>query len=632
MSLEIVKVPDIGDYDSVDVIEVNVSVGDVVSVEDSLITLETDKASMEVPSPVAGKISKITVKVGDKVSEGAAIMEIEVEGAASTKESTAEENNAAPKAADSSSTAASKIVEVEVPDIGDYDSVDVIEVSVKAGDTVEKEDSLITLETDKASMEVPSPVSGKVVEVIAKVGDKVSQGSIILKIESGDSASSAPAKQESASDSSSKAASSEVVDVEVPDIGDYDSVDVIEVSVKAGDKVEKEDSLITLETDKASMEVPSPASGEVVEVIAKVGDKVSQGSLILKIKTVGSVSSTATQSQESKSAPAKQEAPKSVDTAPVASSEIVDNSNAHASPSVRKLARILNVDLSKVKATGRKGRVSKEDCYNYIKTAVTQVQSGKVASSSNSGAGLDLLPDPVVDFSKFGEIETQPLTRINKISAKNLHRNWVKIPHVTFYDDADVTDLEEFRKSKKAFSDKTGIKITPLSFLIKAAAVALKEFPKFNSSLSADGENLIIKKYYNIGFAADTPAGLMVPVVKDADKKGIVEISKDIMDLAGKARDGKLGSKDMTGATFTISSIGVLGTTSFTPIINMPEVAIMGVSKTAVKPVWNGKEFVPKSMLPLSLSTDHRVIDGAYAAKFLTRYCQILSDLREIIM
>jgi pyruvate dehydrogenase E2 component (dihydrolipoamide acetyltransferase) len=308
----------------------------------------------------------------------------------------------------------------------------------------------------------------------------------------------------------------------------------------------------------------------------------------------------------------------------------VNNSNAHASPAVRKLARILNVDLSKVKASGRKGRVSKEDCYSYIKNAVTQVQSGKVAS--NSGAGLDLLADPVIDFSKFGEIETTPLTRINKISAKNLHRNWVKIPHVTFYDDADISDLEDFRKSKKAVAEKMGVRITPLSFLVKAAAVALQEFPKMNSSLSNDGENLILKKFYNIGFAADTPAGLMVPVIKDADKKGIIEISKDIMELAAKARDGKLGSKDMSGATFTISSIGVLGTTAFTPIINMPEVAIMGVSKAAVKPVWNGKEFEPKTMLPLSMSADHRVIDGAMAAKFLTRYSQILSDLREIIM
>ncbi|MBK2112059.1 pyruvate dehydrogenase complex dihydrolipoyllysine-residue acetyltransferase [Francisella tularensis subsp. novicida FSC159] len=631
MSIEIVKVPDIGDYDNVDVIEVNVAVGDVIAEEDSLITLETDKASMEVPSPVAGKITKLTVKVGDKVSQGTAIMEVEVESAAdqaATTQSQPQTTSSAPLAATTN-----QIVDVEVPDIGDYDSVDVIEVSVKVGDEIAEEDSLITLETDKASMEVPSPVAGKVVEIITKVGDKVSQGSLILKVETGSSAQ-APAQEQSQQSAPVKSAAEEIIDVKVPDIGDYDSVDVIEVSVAVGDKIEEEDSLITLETDKASMEVPSPVAGEVVEIITKVGDKVSQGSLILKVKTQGSAPVEQTSSQP---APAKQEQAKQQAATPAvptpASSSVneyaVDNSNAHASPAVRKLARILNIDLSKVKATGRKGRVTKEDCYNYIKHAVTQVQTGKVAAS---GSGLDLLDDPVVDFAKFGEIETQPLSRINKISAKNLHRNWVKIPHVTFYDDADVTDLEEFRNAKKAFAEKKGIKITPLSFLVKAAAVALQEFPRFNSSLSNDGENLIIKKYYNIGFAADTPAGLMVPVVKDADKKGIIEISKDIMELAGKARDGKLGAKDMTGATFTISSLGVLGTTSFTPIINMPEVAIMGVSKTAVKPIWNGKEFIPRTMLPLSLSTDHRVIDGALAAKFLTRYCQILSDLREIIM
>ncbi|MED7820121.1 MULTISPECIES: pyruvate dehydrogenase complex dihydrolipoyllysine-residue acetyltransferase [unclassified Francisella] len=622
MSIEIVKVPDIGDYDSVDVIEVNVAEGDVIAEEDSLITLETDKASMEVPSPVAGKIVKVTVKVGDKVSEGSVIMEVEVAGA-ETAEEPKQEASPAP-----TSQQATQIVDVEVPDIGDYDSVDVIEVSVSVGDEVAEEDSLITLETDKASMEVPSPVAGKVVEVVTKVGDKVSQGSLILKVETGAGASSSA---QDAQQLTPAQASEEVVNVEVPDIGDYDSVDVIEVSVAVGDKVKEEDPLITLETDKASMEVPSPVAGEVVEVVTKVGDKVSQGSLILKVKTQRSTPVAAP------SQPAKQEAPKQTSQlapapAPTQSSVneyAVDNSNAHASPAVRKLARILNVDLSKVKATGRKGRVTKEDCYNYIKHAVTQVQTGKVAAS---GSGLDLLDDPVVDFSKFGEIETQPLTRINKISAKNLHRNWVKIPHVTFYDDADITDLEEFRKSKKAFAEKAGVKITPLSFLVKAAAVALQEFPRMNSSLSNDGENLILKKYYNIGFAADTPAGLMVPVIKDADKKGIIEISKDIMELAGKARDGKLGSKDMSGATFTISSIGVLGTTAFTPIINMPEVAIMGVSKTAVKPIWNGKEFEPRTMLPLSMSADHRVIDGALAAKFLTRYSQILSDLREIIM
>jgi pyruvate dehydrogenase E2 component (dihydrolipoamide acetyltransferase) len=521
---------------------------------------------------------------------------------------------------------------VKVPDIGDYDAAEIIEIAVKVGDVISEEDTLITLETDKASMDVPSPVAGKITKITVNMGDKVAEGNAIMEVEvEGASSDNSAVKEEPKAEvvALQDSGSTQVIEVQVPDIGDYAAAEIIEIAVKVGDEIVEEDTLMTLETDKASMDVPSPVVGKVIEVLVKLGDKVGEGHLIIKVEAKGAAPVVASE-------PAKVQAPKQEAKAtPVASQSNtnayeVNNSNAHASPAVRKLARILNVDLSKVKASGRKGRVSKEDCYSYIKNAVTQVQSGKVAS--NSGAGLDLLADPVIDFSKFGEIETTPLTRINKISAKNLHRNWVKIPHVTFYDDADISDLEDFRKSKKAVAEKMGVRITPLSFLVKAAAVALQEFPKMNSSLSNDGENLILKKFYNIGFAADTPAGLMVPVIKDADKKGIIEISKDIMELAAKARDGKLGSKDMSGATFTISSIGVLGTTAFTPIINMPEVAIMGVSKAAVKPVWNGKEFEPKTMLPLSMSADHRVIDGAMAAKFLTRYSQILSDLREIIM
>jgi pyruvate dehydrogenase E2 component (dihydrolipoamide acetyltransferase) len=615
MSIEIVKVPDIGDYDAAEIIEIAVKAGDMVSEEDALITLETDKASMDVPSPVSGKVVKVTVNMGDKVGEGDAIMEVEVAGANDNTHAAAETPVSAPTT--------SEVIDVQVPDIGDYDAAEIIEIAVKVGDEIAEEDALITLETDKASMDVPSPVAGKVTEVLVNLGEKVGEGHLIVKVATSGSGNAETKTKEP----TPVASSSTVTDVQVPDIGDYDAAEIIEIAVKVGDEIAEEDALITLETDKASMDVPSPVAGKVTEVLVNLGEKVGEGHLILKVATQGA----APVAPEPKKEAPKQES-KPVAPAPVAQTTNayeVDNSNAHASPAVRKLARILNVDLSKVKATGRKGRVSKEDCYNYIKNAVTQVQTGKVAAS---GSGLDLLADPVVDFSKFGEIETQPLTRINKISAKNLHRNWVKIPHVTFYDDADISDLEEFRKSKKAFAEKMGVKITPLSFLVKAAAVALQEFPRMNSSLSNDGENLILKKYYNIGFAADTPAGLMVPVIKDADKKGIIEISKDIMDLAGKARDGKLGSKDMSGATFTISSIGVLGTTAFTPIINMPEVAIMGVSKAAVKPVWNGKEFEPRTMLPLSMSADHRVIDGALVAKFLTRYNQILSDLREIIM
>ncbi|MFZ9034599.1 MAG: dihydrolipoyllysine-residue acetyltransferase [Francisellaceae bacterium] len=521
-----------------------------------------------------------------------------------------------------------------VPDIGDYKEVDVIEVNVNVGDRIEAEDSLITLETDKASMEVPAPVSGVIKEIKINVGDKVSEGDLIILVETDGAesnesqAKSDDAQTEAKSEDEPKAGTT-VIEVKVPDIGDYKEVDVIEVNVSAGDSVAAEDSLITLETDKASMEVPAPQAGRIVELKIKIGDKVSEGDLILTLEVAGALKASTSQKQPEQKEQ-KQPAPSVSEDKPaqqVSVAEDIDNSNAHASPAVRRLARILGVDLSKVVASGRKGRITKEDCEAYIKRAVTAVQSGGVASG-----GLDLLPDPVVDFAKFGEIDEQPLSRINKLSARNLARNWVKIPHVTFYDDADITDLEDFRKAKKAEAEKLGVKITPLAFLIKAAAKALQSYPRFNSSLSADGESLIVKKYYHIGFAADTPRGLVVPVIKDADKKGIYEISSEIADLAKKARDGKLKPEDMQGASFTISSLGVLGTTAFTPIINMPEVAIMGVSKAAIKPHWDGKSFIPRTKLPLSLSTDHRVIDGALAAQFLTKYCAILSDLREMLL
>lgn len=525
------------------------------------------------------------------------------------------------------------IQKVTVPDIGDYKDVDVIEVNVNVGDVIEAEDSLVTLETDKASMEVPAPFAGVVKEINVKIGDKVSEGSLVLSVETNAAAfaeTPQPAAPAATPDvAPSQTQSTQVIDVTVPDIGDYKGVDVIEINVKPGDQITAEDSLATLETDKASMEIPSPESGKVIDVKIKVGDKVSQGDLVLTLEVTGATAV----------APApKQPETKEVATAaslvsqaqPVTAVEATDvhNTNAHASPAVRRLARILGVELARVVATGRKGRITKEDCENYIKKAVQAIQSGSVSS----GGGLDLLPDPQIDFAKFGDVEVEALSRINKLSAKNLARNWVKIPHVTFYDDADITDLEVFRNAKKSAAEKAGVKVTPLSFLIKAAAVALKDYPRFNSSLSNDGESLIVKKYFNIGFAADAPKGLVVPVIKNADQKGIFEISREIMELVKKGRDGKLKPDDMQGATFTISSLGVLGTTAFTPIINMPEVAIMGVSKSAIKPVWNGKEFTPRTMLPLSLSTDHRVIDGALAAQFLTRYCAILADLREILL
>ncbi|MCF6776255.1 dihydrolipoyllysine-residue acetyltransferase [Thiotrichales bacterium 19X7-9] len=524
------------------------------------------------------------------------------------------------------------IKEIHVPDIGDYQNVDVIEVNISVGDVINEEDSLVTLETDKASMEVPSPFGGTVKEVLVKVGDKVSEGSLIVKLESSSTEEVKDKPKKSATDGKSSSKASKVVEVKVPDIGDYQGVDVIEVTVKPGDEIKEEDSLVTLETDKASMEVPAPFAGKVKDVLIKVADKVSEGDVILTLETSDQVpADETTQAEQPESKPVK-DAPASQPSA-VQSTGLspVVNTNIYAGPAVRRLVRILGVDLSRVPATGNKGRITKEDCYNYVKNSLNQVQSGQVQGAS--GSGLDLLADPVVDFAKYGEIETQSLTRINKLTAKNLHRNWVKIPHVTFWDDADITELENFRKAKKASAEKAGVKITPVAFLVKAAAKALQAFPRMNSSLSADGENIILKKYFHIGVAVDTPNGLLVPIVKDADKKGIFEIAEDLMDIIKRGREGKLKPDDMKGATFSISSLGILGTTGFTPIINMPEVAILGVSKSQMKPVYDGKGgFNPKLMLPLSLSVDHRVIDGALAAQFLTYLCEILRDLREIIL
>lgn len=629
MALEDIKVPDIGEYTDVDVIEISVKPGDVIKEEDSMITLETDKASMEIPAPKGGVVKEVCVNVGDKISEGGLVLKLETEGGGSA-EAPAQEAAPAPSPSPAPASSGGSTVEVKVPDIGDYKDVDVIEVNVKPGDAVKEEDSLITLETDKASMEIPSPQAGIVKEVAVSVGDKISEGGLVLTLTTeGGASESAPTESATPAPSPAPASGGGSVEVTVPDIGDYSGVDVIEVNVKVGDDVKEEDSLITLETDKASMEIPSPQSGKIKELKVNVGDKVSQGDLILVLEGSGGgqAAAPAPSSAPQKSAPAPSPAPQA--SAPV--NDSYKNENVHAGPAVRRLARVLGVDLTKVRPSGRKGRVTKEDCEAYIKNALSQIQSGAV-QASGGGAGLDLLPDPKVDFAKFGEVEVEPLTKINKLSAKNLHRNWVKIPHVTFYDDADITDMEEFRKANKAAAEKAGVKVSPLAFLVKASAVALQSFPRINSSLSEDGESIVKKKYFHIGFAADTPKGLIVPVIRDADKKGIYQISTEMADLVARGRQGKVKPDEMKGASFTISSLGILGTTGFTPIINMPEVAILGVSKTAIKPVWNGKEFVPRSMLPLSLSVDHRVIDGALAAKFITRLNQILSDLREMLL
>ncbi|MBB1334143.1 MULTISPECIES: pyruvate dehydrogenase complex dihydrolipoyllysine-residue acetyltransferase [unclassified Pseudoalteromonas] len=635
MSIEI-KVPDIGG-DEVEVTEILVSVGDKVDVDQSLLTVEGDKASMEVPAAQAGTVKEIKVNVGDTVTTGSLVFLFEGEEQASSEAPAepAKSEDAAPAASSGSTTK-----EVTVPDIGD-DEVEVTEIMVAVGDTVEEEQSILNVEGDKAAMEVPAPFAGTVKEIKVAAGDKVKTGSLVFVFEVAGSepaaakAETAPA-QESAPAQSSAPSSKEV---NVPDIGG-DEVEVTEVMVAVGDKVTEDQSILNVEGDKAAMEVPAPFAGTVKEIKVAAGDKVSTGSLIFVFEVQGSAPAATAEKTASESAPAaKAESAPAPQAAPAkASNESFENNSAyaHASPVVRRLAREFGINLANVKGSGRKNRVVKEDVQDYVKSLVKQVESGQLATASGNAGGseLGLIPWPKVDFAKFGEIEEKKLSRIQKLSGKNLHRNWVQIPHVTQFDEADITTLEEFRKEQNALSEKKklGVKITPLVFVMKAAAKALAEFPTFNSSLSNDGESLILKKYINIGVAVDTPNGLVVPVFKDVDKKGIIELSRELMEVSVKARDGKLTSSDMQGGCFTISSLGGIGGTAFTPIVNAPEVAILGVSKSEIKPKWNGKEFEPKLMVPLSMSYDHRVIDGALAARFTVTLASYMSDIRQLVM
>ncbi|HBC5065527.1 pyruvate dehydrogenase complex dihydrolipoyllysine-residue acetyltransferase [Proteus mirabilis] len=623
MSIEI-KVPDIG-ADEVEVTEVMVKVGDRIEEEQSLITVEGDKASMEVPSPQAGIVKEIKIAVGDKVETGSLIMIFDTEEGA---QAPAQEAAPAPSAA---APAASELKEVHVPDIGG-DEVEVTEVMVNVGDTISEEQSLITVEGDKASMEVPAPFAGVVKEIKIAVGDKVSTGSLIMVFEV---AGSAPAPSASApAPAASAPAASAIKDVNVPDIGG-DEVEVTEVMVKVGDTIAEEQSLITVEGDKASMEVPAPFAGVVKEIKIAVGDKVKTGSLIMTFEVVGAAPAAqapAAPAASTSAAPAPSAPAKAPASAPAAKEEFVENeAYVHATPVIRRLAREFGVNLAKVKGTGRKGRILREDVQSYVKELIKRAES----APANAGGGLPgMLPWPKVDFSKFGEIEEVELSRIQKISGANLSRNWVMIPHVNLFDEADITEVEEFRKqqNKEAEKKKLDVKITPLVFVMKAAAKALADMPRFNSSISEDGQKLILKKYINIGIAVDTPNGLVVPVFKDVNKKGILELSYELAEVSKKARAGKLTASDMQGGCFTISSLGGIGTTGFAPIVNAPEVAIMGLSRSSMKPVWNGKEFVPRLMLPMSLSFDHRVIDGADGARFITLINQYMSDLRRLVM
>ncbi|EGR3963081.1 pyruvate dehydrogenase complex dihydrolipoyllysine-residue acetyltransferase [Vibrio cholerae] len=628
MAIEI-YVPDIG-ADEVEVTEILVKVGDKVAEEQSLITVEGDKASMEVPASQAGIVKEIKVVAGDKVSTGSLIMVFEAEGAAAAAPAPAPQA-AAPVAA---APAAAALKEVQVPDIGG-DEVEVTEIMVKVGDVVAEEQSLITVEGDKASMEVPAPFAGTVKEIKIAAGDKVSTGSLIMVFEVAGAAPVAAPVQAAAPAAAAAPAVAALKEVQVPDIGG-DEVTVTEIMVNVGDSISEEQSLITVEGDKASMEVPAPFAGTLKEIKVAAGDKVKTGSLIMVFEVAGAAPVAApVQASAPAAAPAQAAAPAAA--APAASGEFQENHEySHASPVVRRLAREFGVNLAKVKGSGRKNRILKEDVQSYVKEALKRLESGAQATASGKGDGaaLGLLPWPKVDFSKFGETEVQPLSRIKKISGANLHRNWVMIPHVTQWDNADITELEKFRQEQNAMEAKrdTGMKITPLVFIMKAAAKALEAFPAFNSSLSDDGESLILKKYVNIGIAVDTPNGLVVPVFKDVNKKGIYELSKELAEVSKKARGGKLTAADMQGGCFTISSLGGIGGTAFTPIVNAPEVAILGVSKSEMKPVWNGKEFAPRLQLPLSLSYDHRVIDGAEGARFITYLNECLSDIRRLVL
>ncbi|HIA2509344.1 TPA: pyruvate dehydrogenase complex dihydrolipoyllysine-residue acetyltransferase [Escherichia coli] len=630
MAIEI-KVPDIG-ADEVEITEILVKVGDKVEAEQSLITVEGDKASMEVPSPQAGIVKEIKVSVGDKTQTGALIMIFDsADGAADAAPAQAEEKKEAAPAAPAAAAAAK---DVNVPDIGS-DEVEVTEILVKVGDKVEAEQSLITVEGDKASMEVPAPFAGTVKEIKVNVGDKVSTGSLIMVFEvAGEAGAAAPAAKQEAAPAAAPAPAAGVKEVNVPDIGG-DEVEVTEVMVKVGDKVAAEQSLITVEGDKASMEVPAPFAGVVKELKVNVGDKVKTGSLIMIFEVEGAAPAAAPAKQEAAApAPAaKAEAPAAAPAAKAeGKSEFAENdAYVHATPLIRRLAREFGVNLAKVKGTGRKGRILREDVQAYVKEAIKRAEAAPAAT----GGGIPgMLPWPKVDFSKFGEIEEVELGRIQKISGANLSRNWVMIPHVTHFDKTDITELEAFRKqqNEEAAKRKLDVKITPVVFIMKAVAAALEQMPRFNSSLSEDGQRLTLKKYINIGVAVDTPNGLVVPVFKDVNKKGIIELSRELMTISKKARDGKLTAGEMQGGCFTISSIGGLGTTHFAPIVNAPEVAILGVSKSAMEPVWNGKEFVPRLMLPISLSFDHRVIDGADGARFITIINNTLSDIRRLVM
>ncbi|WP_283182671.1 dihydrolipoyllysine-residue acetyltransferase [Pseudomonas svalbardensis] len=647
---ELIRVPDIGSGEG-EVIELFVKVGDRIEADQSILTLESDKASMEIPAPKAGIVKSLKVKIGDRLKEGDELLELEVEGAAAVAPAAtaaaapAAKAEAKPAAAPAAAApapaaapAAATTLQVHVPDIGSSGKAQIIEIQVKVGDTVEADQSLITLESDKASMEIPSPAAGVVESISVKLNDEVGTGDLILALKvvgAAAPAAAAPAAAAPAPVAAAPAApvADSVQDIHVPDIGSAGKAKIIEVLVKAGDTVEADQSLITLESDKASMEIPSPAAGVVESVSIKLDDEVGTGDLILKLKVKGVAPAAApAPAAAAPSAPAPAAAaPAAPAPAAPAAAPAKPGAKVHAGPAVRQLAREFGVELNAVGASGPHGRILKEDVQVYVKAMMHKAKEAPVAAAGATG-GAGIPPIPVVDFSRFGETEEVPMTRLMQIGASSLHRSWLNIPHVTQFDSADITDLEAFRIAQKAVAEKAGVKLTILPLLLKSCAHLLKELPDFNSSLAPSGKAIIRKKYVNIGFAVDTPEGLLVPVIKNVDQKSLLQLAAEAAVLAAKARDKKLTADDMQGACFTISSLGHIGGTGFTPIVNAPEVAILGVSKATIQPVWDGKAFQPKLMLPLSLSYDHRVINGAAAARFTKRLSDLLADIRTILL
>ncbi|MDH2240496.1 dihydrolipoyllysine-residue acetyltransferase [Pseudomonas sp. GD03909] len=665
---ETIRVPDIGSGEG-EVIELFVKVGDRIEADQSILTLESDKASMEIPAPKAGVVKSLKVKLGDRLKEGDDLLELESEeqdseapaqaaaepaGASSGGPADEAEEPTPPGDTNPSASAEEgESQEIKVPDIGSSGKASVIEISVKVGDTIAAEQALITLESDKASMEIPSPAAGVVESISVKVGDEVGTGDLILVLKGAvasksATASSAPQSQpkekltEQAAEEPAEAAGESVEEVRIPDIGSSGSANVIEVMVKAGDSVEADQSLITLESDKASMEIPAPKAGVVESLSIKVGDEAKTGDLILTLKVAGAAPAKKADakpkpqeeavSQQQAVAPNKQgvpEAQAATTSAPAVSGPSKAGTKVHAGPAVRMTAREFGVELADVTGTGPKGRILKEDVQAYVKNMMTKAKQAP-AEGAAGGAGIPSIP--TIDFSRFGEIEEVPMTRLMQVGAANLHRSWLNVPHVTQFESADITELEAFRVAQKAAAEKAGVKLTVLPLLLKACAHLLQELPDFNSSLAPSGKALIRKKYVHIGFAVDTPDGLMVPVIRNVDQKSLLQLAGEAAQLAEKARTKKLSPDAMQGACFTISSLGHIGGTGFTPIVNAPEVAILGVSKAAMQPVWDGKAFEPRLMLPLSLSYDHRVINGAAAARFTKRLSELLADIRTLLL